>query len=63
VRPVGSYCTGRSRCTVNKTLDSENIAGYPVHYKRDVLGIKGSIKGLQIRLYKGVVYRVTRNLN
>jgi len=35
VHPVGSYCTNLSRCTINKTLDSENVAAYPVHYQRD----------------------------
>ena len=58
--PVGSYCTDMSRCTVNRAFDSENVAAYPVHYQRDGHSIKGRIEGLQIRLYNGVVYRVTQ---
>jgi hypothetical protein len=59
VHHVDSYCTDILRCMVYKTLDSENVAAYPVHFQRDGYSIKGSIKCLQIRLYKEVVCRVT----
>jgi hypothetical protein len=48
---------------VNRTLDSENVAAYPVHYQGEGHSIEERIEGLQIGLYKAVVYRLTQNLN